>query len=446
MLHAENRLRILNEINQAILSVKPPERIAEEALARMDNLLPSQRTSVVVSSPDGPLRLLAVRAHGKLAQTATPAKTVAWGMAVGTDAFSTGTVHHIDDLERVPNPPPWAEALRAEGVRAHIAVPLRVRDQTIGALSLENVKPGAFNSEHVDMATQVAMSLAAALQSAQLYASAQQELADREAVERALRESEMQLRAKVKDLALRNRELDAFAHTVAHDLKAPLSLLVGYTGVIETDDFGDDPETLSRCVAAIRRSAHKMNSIVDELLLFASVCRADDVERSPVDMAPTISDVLWRLSNLVQQRQATITLPEIWPIAAGYAPWIEEVWASYLSNALKYGGDPPLIELGASVEEDTSKGDGAPLVRFWVRDNGNGLSLAQQERIFTPFERLSQVRVAGHGLGLSIVQRIMARLGGGCGVESTGKPGEGSTFYFTLPSTVSCHGHSEQDD
>jgi len=122
----------------------------------------------------------------------------------------------------------------------------------------------------------------------------------------------------------------------------------------------------------------------------------------------------------------------VWPIAAGYAPWIEEVWANYLSNALKYGGDPPLIELGAAVEEDNVNNNGLPLIRFWVQDNGDGLSEAQQERIFTPFERLDQVRAKGHGLGLSIVQRIIEKLGGKAGVESSGEPGQGSTFYFTL--------------
>ena len=426
------RLRLLYEIDQAILTAQSPERIAVAALEAMRHLLPSQRTSVLAFNADGSSRLLATRAHGKLARMAAPAPEPVWCTALTADGLAADAIVHINDLDRAPNKPPWAEALRADGVRACIVVPLRVRERTLGSLNLEAVMPGVFTVEHIDMVTQAAMSLAVALENAQLYAAAQQELADREAAERALRESEVMLREKAEDLTSRNLELDAFAHTVAHDLKVPLSLLVGYTSFIEAGGLSEDPEQLSWCLEAISQSAHKMNCIVDELLLLASVRRVGDVEVSPVDMESIISDVLLRFSDLIQQRQATIILPDVWPIAAGYAPWIEEVWANYLSNALKYGGDPPLIELGAAVEEDNVNNNGLPLIRFWVQDNGDGLSEAQQERIFTPFERLDQVRAKGHGLGLSIVQRIIEKLGGKAGVESSGEPGQGSTFYFTL--------------
>jgi signal transduction histidine kinase len=119
-------------------------------------------------------------------------------------------------------------------------------------------------------------------------------------------------------------------------------------------------------------------------------------------------------------------MPDAWPVAFGHGPWIEEVWANYLSNAMKYGGKPPRLELGAETIGDN--------VRFWVADNGPGLTPEQQARLFTPFTRLHQVRATGQGLGLSIVRRIMEKLGGRAWVES--RPGEGSTFYFTLPKTA----------
>ncbi len=100
------------------------------------------------------------------------------------------------------------------------------------------------------------------------------------------------------------------------------------------------------------------------------------------------------------------------------------MWANYINNALSYGGQPPRVIIGA---DSPSAGE----VRFWVRDNGHGLTAEEQSRLFIPFTRLEQARVKGHGLGLSIVRRIMEKLGGQVGVSST--IGEGSTFYFTLP-------------
>jgi signal transduction histidine kinase len=112
----------------------------------------------------------------------------------------------------------------------------------------------------------------------------------------------------------------------------------------------------------------------------------------------------------------------------GYGPWIEEVWYNYILNGVKYGGSPPRLELGY----DTAPGAaGIGFVRFWVHDNGSGLTV-DPDQLFKPMVRGSNVGGrSGHGLGLSIVKRIVERLQGHVGVDST--PGEGSRFYFTLP-------------
>ncbi len=127
------------------------------------------------------------------------------------------------------------------------------------------------------------------------------------------------------------------------------------------------------------------------------------------------------------ENKTEVVLPETWPVVLGHAAWVEEVWVNYLTNALKYGGRPPRVELGAALQKD---GVTSPMVRFWVRDNGLGLTFEEQERLFTPGTRLDQVRAKGHGLGLSIARRIVEKLGGWWGVESD--VGKGSTFSFTL--------------
>jgi signal transduction histidine kinase len=177
-----------------------------------------------------------------------------------------------------------------------------------------------------------------------------------------------------------------------------------------------------------------MVNIVDELLLVSSVRKLDDVKMGVLDMMMITAEAQARLTDMIANANAKIAIPSIWPDAIGYAPWIEEVWANYISNAIKYGGQPPYIELGATVEAESSTAEGGTspnCVRFWVRDNGPGLTEAEQGQLFTEFTRLHQVRAEGHGLGLSIVQRIVEKLGGTVGVDS--KIGHGSTFWFTLP-------------
>jgi len=242
------------------------------------------------------------------------------------------------------------------------------------------------------------------------------DITERKRVEEALRQYAAELEA-------RNEELDAFAHTVAHDLQNPLSLIIGYATVLEEDYAAMPEEKLQGSLQTVARAALRVSRIVDELLLLAGL-RQMEVEIEPLDMASIVAEAQQRLAGMIKEHQAEVVLPEVWPAALGYGPWIEEVWANYLSNAIKYGGRPPRVELGATVQPDGA-------VRFLVRDDGPGLTPEEQSRLFTPFTRLDQARARGYGLGLSIVRRIMEKLGGQVGVESEG--GKGSVFTFTLP-------------
>ncbi len=239
----------------------------------------------------------------------------------------------------------------------------------------------------------------------------------------ARKEAEEALRKYAAELEMRNAELDAFAHTVAHDLKTPLTSIVGYAALLKSKASELSNEQRQNFLLKIEQSSNQMRSIIDELLLLASVRDVDEIQVGPLDMGGIVSEVQKRMEYLAQEYQAEVVAPDRWPAALGYGPWVEEVWVNYFSNALKYGGRPPRVELGATVEGEQ--------VRFWVRDNGEGLSAEEQAQLFTPFERLHQTRAEGHGLGLSIVQRIVEKLGGQVGVES--QKGQGCIFYFTLP-------------
>jgi len=249
-----------------------------------------------------------------------------------------------------------------------------------------------------------------------------------------IRRLQQQLEEEIKvrneyaaELEKRNMELTAFSRTVAHDLKNPLNGIMGLSeqllikcsrGCLPSDD-------LKIYLQMIADSGQKMVDIINALLLLARASQQDNVKTQALDMSHIVTQVVEkRLTDMFQEFQGEIHLADSWPTAKGYAPWVEEVWANYLSNGLKYGGRPPHLTVGADTQNDG-------IIRFWVRDNGPGLTTDAQAKLFTPFTRLHKDRAEGHGLGLSIVQQIIEKLGGKAGVEST--VGQGSVFYFTLP-------------
>jgi PAS domain S-box-containing protein len=249
------------------------------------------------------------------------------------------------------------------------------------------------------------------------YIGIKDDITERKRAEESLRQSNTELQT-------RNEELDTFGHTVAHDLKNPLNNIIGFAYLMEDRENPPSAEEIYQMARTIKQMGLKMDSIIEELMLLAGLHKAE-VKMEPLNMANIVAEIVERLGPQIQDSQARLTCPTDWPQAMGYAPWVGEVWVNYFSNAIKYGGHPPHIELGASQEGD--------VVRFWIHDNGPGLSPEEQARLFTPFERLKQAGLSGHGLGLSIVRRIVERMGGQVSVKSTGVAGEGSTFSFTLP-------------
>jgi signal transduction histidine kinase len=245
---------------------------------------------------------------------------------------------------------------------------------------------------------------------------------DLQALQQQLQDANRVLERRNAELEFRNVELDTFAQTVAHDLKNPLGIILGYASMlVEFYDNMTDTDRLNSAQAIIKSST-KMLQIIDELLMMARI-RSTDVELEVVDTPLIINQALERVSILAQETRAKVVLPKEWPTALGYNPWVEEVWVNLISNAMKYGGQPPYIEVGADTLNDG-------WVRFWVHDNGPGIPPADQQRLFIPFMRLEASKSSGHGLGLSIVRRIVEKLGGETGLES--QPSKGSTFYFTL--------------
>jgi signal transduction histidine kinase/DNA-binding response OmpR family regulator len=422
-LQRRNReLALLNQVGQELAVTLDPQQVTEQLLREVTEIIGAERASAWLWD-EGPEDWLVCRAashhdpgrspinmrlrpgQGVASWVVQSGKSVIVPYAPGDSRFFAG----IDEQT---------------GFRtiSLLAVPLWVRGKVIGVLEVVNKRKDApkghyahFDEADLALVETLAASAAIAIDNARLV--------------------EMQ-RQQTAELQMRNEELDAFAHTVAHDLRGPLGHMVGFAHVLAKDHAELPDEELRGYLCTIARSGHKMSNIIDALLLLAGVHKMGEVEMGPLDMYSIVAEVQERLAFMVEEHRAEIMSPPegAWPVALGYGPWVEEVWANYLSNAIKYGGRPPRVELGADppfTSPPQAGGSEGGLVRFWVRDNGPGLTPEERARLFKPFTRVNQVCVKGHGLGLSVVLRVVRKLGGQVGVES--QVGHGSVFSFTLP-------------
>ncbi len=409
------RLQVLHELDGYLLTMRSPEKMASAASARLKRLVPCERIYVLEKEPNDRITIVAAESsHGLgLPHGASFCENV-----MRSPTLQAGHLTGCADLSALPEISSCQRHLYDEGILSYVVIPLITRKELVGTLHLESIRAEAFTKQHVTIASEAAALLAVAIRQARLYTLAQQEIVER-------RNAETRLRQYTRELEASNAELDAFAHTVAHDLKSPLGTLVGFSEFLKDNHGKLSSEQLAEELGFMAQSGWHMASIVDELLLLASVRRQQDVSLAPVETPQLIKNAGKRLKSMMDKYQAVLEVPDIWPMAWGYGPWVEEVWVNYISNAIKYGGTPPIVHLGAELLADRG------YVRFWVQDNGEGLTEAEQETLFTEFTRLDEIQTEGHGLGLSIVRRIVKRLGGEVGLTST--VGQGSRFYFTLP-------------
>jgi light-regulated signal transduction histidine kinase (bacteriophytochrome) len=225
------------------------------------------------------------------------------------------------------------------------------------------------------------------------------------------------------ELARANQELEAFSYSVAHDLRAPLRSIDGFSQVL-LEDYADklDAEA-GKTLQQVRESAQQMGRLIDDLLVLARVTRAE-LRHESVDLSALARAVLARLQKNEPKRRADLVIAE--GLAAnGDAGLLGVVLENLLRNAWKFTGRCPVarIEVGARHEKSH------PV--FFIRDNGAGFDMAYAQKLFGVFQRLhSASEFEGTGIGLATVQRIVQRHGGRVWAE--GEVGRGATVSFTL--------------
>ncbi|MGE9295363.1 MAG: hybrid sensor histidine kinase/response regulator, partial [Puniceicoccales bacterium] len=218
------------------------------------------------------------------------------------------------------------------------------------------------------------------------------------------------------------QELEAYDMTVAHDLKNPIGAIASAAETFELiDDLtGNDAREI---IEMIRMGAVHCQQIIQGLLSFARL-REGVAELEVVDMQQIASQCIESMKPLIESAQAEIHCEAPLPPVYGHAPWLSEVWANLISNAIKYGGQPPEIFITAEEVGEN--------IRFSVRDKGPGLP-ENREDLFRPFSRGTSNYNEGTGLGLSIVERILRRLNGTILADDHPEGGALMTFYLPKP-------------
>ncbi|HAJ79927.1 MAG TPA: hypothetical protein DCO75_09155 [Fibrobacteres bacterium] len=247
---------------------------------------------------------------------------------------------------------------------------------------------------------------------------------------------EIRLREKIqKELEHNIEELDAFGHTVAHDLKNPLMIINISIELLINDFKSSDDVNIKRKLALINDGSKIMINIIESLMLLAGIKKIPEDKFEVFPILESVEDALKRMEYYIKSNNVQIIKPDNWPSVFGFSPWITHVWVNYISNAIKYGGNPamnikPIIELGYDIHATNSINE-SEYIRFWVKDNGEGIAKDKTNTLFKEFTRLHSTRQEGHGLGLSIAKLIIEKSHGTVGLESD--IGKGSLFYFTLP-------------
>lgn len=264
------------------------------------------------------------------------------------------------------------------------------------------------------------------------------DITQRKRAEKALREQEEQLHRLNEELEQRvavrtaqleaaNQELEAFAYSVSHDLRAPLRAINGYTGILieEYEPILDDEGR--RICAVVQNEAQRMGQLIDDLLAFSRLSRAP-LQSCPIHMDRLATAVFHSITTPKERERLEFHSDLLSP-AVGDPSLIRQVWHNLLANAIKFSANQEraLIEISSSQQGEENI--------YAVRDNGAGFDPRYVDKLFGVFQRLhSEREFEGTGVGLAIVQRIIHRHGGRVWAE--GQVGHGACFYFTLPPSV----------
>ncbi len=348
-------------------------------------------------------------------------------------AYREGRIHVISDLAKANIHPCHKEFLEKLSVKAHIVVPIILRDALWGLLIAQQcLYPRNWSYFEIDLLQQLANQIGIALSQAQLL---EQEMRQRE------------------ELARSNIELEQFAYVASHDLQEPLRMVISYLQLLEKKYKSQLDRKADEFIAYAVDGASRMQILINDLLRFSRVStRAQPFET--VDCNTVLQRAIANLKIAIAESGAVITKSESLPQVIGDATQLTQLFQNLISNAIKFRSRELALHIEIGVRWVETRGQKTPEGTshisdltssscsvfypewlFWVRDNGIGIEPQYRDRIFVIFQRLhARGKYAGTGIGLAICKKIVERHGGRIWVES--QLGQGATFYFTIPDKI----------
>jgi light-regulated signal transduction histidine kinase (bacteriophytochrome) len=233
---------------------------------------------------------------------------------------------------------------------------------------------------------------------------------------------EKMVKERTQELEAANKELESFSYSVSHDLRAPLRIINGYAKMLLKTNLDKFDAQGQEDLKVIMSNAIHMGNLIDDLLNFSRLGRAD-IKKNVVNMTEMVQTIVKDTSSVGSQK-AEVRINNFEEAECDPA-LMRQVWTNLISNAFKYSrkSETPVIEIGSTGHNGHQT--------YYIKDNGAGFDMQHSDKLFAVFQRLHKVtEYEGTGVGLALVQRIISKHGGRIWAE--GKVGEGAAFYFTL--------------
>ena len=400
------RLEMMNEMGEAILAACLPEDIAQAALGRIRQLVPFRQARVTLFRPESDeFFVLAADANGET--HLRPGRSYPREDFKGSEERWPDKFFHIEDLPSLSDLSPVEQQLLRDGIRTYLTIPLVAEAETFGCLSLGSDRPGAFDHEHIQIASQVADLLAIAVRQARLWTSLQQV------------NVELQAALQAKEQIIQN---------VSHELRSPLQFISGYTDLLESGDLGPLTPDQKQAVQVMRHKGEALGFMVERLLALQTL-DVKSLNRKPMDMSAWLKQTLhsWHLRAAKAGLQLELEAPGSLPLLSADPDFLGHVVTNLLDNAFKFSPEGGVVRVRAWAEPGE--------IVLAVSDQGVGIPPAKLQQVFERFyqvDRSQGRRFGGMGIGLALCQTIVEAHGGRIRADSLGE-GQGSTFTVALP-------------